>query len=132
MKTNLLKLGFALMSGTAILSLGACSTHSQKPDAQGNPPVATASGPTDPEIAHIVVTANAIDIEAGELAKAKSKNKQIRDFASRMITDHTGVNKQAVDLANRLGVIPKDNAVSQSLKDGASANVSNLKALTGK
>jgi putative membrane protein len=40
-------------------------------------------------------------------------------FAATMITDHTAVNGQAAALAGRLGVTPKDNAVSQSLLAGA-------------
>src|SRR5215510_7339602 len=50
--------------------------------------------PTDAEIAHIAVTANTIDIEAGEQAKAKSTNADVKKFAQTMITDHTGVNKE--------------------------------------
>ena len=54
------------------------------------------SGPSDPQIAGIVVTANQIDIDAGKLAKSRSKNKEVQGFANQMITDHTAVNKQAV------------------------------------
>jgi putative membrane protein len=86
---------------------------------------------SDPEIAHIVVTANQIDIDAGKLAKAHTKNKEVREFAQRMITDHTGVNKQAGDLAKKLGVTPKDNDTSKSLMDGAKDNMKHLKALKG-
>src|SRR4051812_33669288 len=78
-----------------------------------------AAGPTDPEIAHIVVTADSIDIEAGRVAMHKSKNKEVQAFAKRMVTDHSAVNKQASDLAKKLGVTPKDNPTSESLKAGA-------------
>ncbi|OQW50391.1 MAG: hypothetical protein A4S09_00950 [Proteobacteria bacterium SG_bin7] len=87
-------------------------------------------GPTDPQIAHIVVTANTIDIEAGKLAE-KSKNKEIRDFAKLMITDHTAVNKQATALAKKLNVTPEDNDTSKALRKGADENVANLKTLKG-
>ena len=40
-------------------------------------------------------------------------------IASMMVRDHTGVNEKAVALAKKLGVTPKDNAVSQSLEAGA-------------
>ena len=72
-------------------------------------------GPSDPEIAHIVVTADKIDIDAGKLAKSKSKNKEVKKFAQTMITDHTGVNKQATDLAKKLGVTPKDGGAQQEV-----------------
>src|SRR4051812_26406974 len=89
-------------------------------------------GPSDAEIAHIVVTANAIDVEAGNLAKSKTKNKEVKKFAQLMVTDHTAVNKQAGDLAKKLGVTPKPNDTSASLRKGADENVSKLKTLKGK
>ena len=48
-----------------------------------------------------------------------------------MVTDHTGVNKSAVDLVTKLKVTPEDNATSQSLKAGGDKNVANLKTLKG-
>jgi putative membrane protein len=92
---------------------------------------AQAEGPTDPQIAAIVVTANQVDIDAGKLATSKSHTKDIREFAQRMITDHTGVNKSAVDLVTKLKVTPEDNPTSQSLKAGGEENLENLKTLKG-
>lgn len=88
-------------------------------------------GPSDPQIAGIVVTANTIDINAGKLAKSRTKNKEVSKFAQLMITDHTAVNKQAGALAKKLGVKPADSPTSQSLKAGAAENVKNLKGLKG-
>jgi putative membrane protein len=90
-----------------------------------------AAGPTDPEIAHIVVTANTVDIDAGKLAQSKAKSKEVKDFAKLMVTDHTAVNKQAKDLAKKLKVTPKDNDVSKSLATGGTENVKKLKGLKG-
>ena len=47
----------------------------------------SAGKPTDPEIAHVAYTAGQIDIKAAELAKKKSKNKQVIAFADDMIRD---------------------------------------------
>ena len=91
--------------------------------------LAQGKGPSDPQIAGIVVTANQIDIDAGKLAKSRSKNKEVQEFPQRMITDHTAVNKQAGALAKKLGVKPEDNDTSKSLKQGAADNVKNLKGL---
>lgn len=88
-------------------------------------------GPTDPQIAGIVVAANKIDIDAGKLAKSRSKNKEVRSFAKHMITDHTAVNKQASALVKKLKVKPEDSDTSKSLKDGAKENMANLKKLKG-
>src|SRR5690349_10931998 len=59
------------------------------------------SGPTDPQIAAIVVAANQVDIDAGKLAESKGSNKDVKAFGKQMVTDHTGVNKQAVALVTK-------------------------------
>jgi putative membrane protein len=92
---------------------------------------ATAQTVNDAQIASIVVTANQVDIDAGKLAAATTANSEVKKFAQLMVTDHTGVNKQAVDLATRLKVTPQDNDTSKSLKAGGEKNVANLKTLKG-
>jgi putative membrane protein len=90
---------------------------------------AQGAGPTDPQIAAIVVTANQVDIDAGKLALERSHNKEVKAFAQRMITDHSGVNKSATELVTRLHVTPESNATSQSLQKGGDDNLAALKAL---
>ena len=92
---------------------------------------ASAQSVNDAQIASIVVTANQVDIDAGNLAKDTSTNAEVKKFAQQMVTDHTGVNKQAVDLATKLKVTPEDNPTSQGLKSGGDENVKNLKGLKG-
>jgi putative membrane protein len=90
---------------------------------------AQGAGPTDPQIAAIVVTANQVDIDAGKLALSTSHNKEVKAFAQRMITDHSGVNQSATELVTRLHVTPESNATSQSLQKGGDDNLAALKAL---
>jgi len=90
-----------------------------------------AAGPSDPQIAAIVVTANQVDIDAGKLAKSKAHSKEVGEFAQLMITDHTGVNKSATELVHKLHVTPESNATSDSLKKGGEENLANLKTLSG-
>jgi len=87
--------------------------------------------PNDAQIAHIVVTANQIDIDAGKLAESKGGDAQVKAFGKQMVTDHTGVNQQAVALATKLKVTPEDNATSQALKKGAADNMKTLNGLRG-
>ena len=94
--------------------------------------VAQAGAPNDAQIAAIVVTANTVDIDAGKLAQQRSKNKEVKQFAKQMVTDHAGVNKQATALVTRLKVTPEASDTSKSLKDGGDANISKLKGLKGK
>jgi putative membrane protein len=87
--------------------------------------------PNDAQIAAIVVTANEVDIDAGKLAESKSSSKEIKAFAQRMVTDHTGVNKSATELVTRLKVKPEENSTSTSLKKGGQETLTRLKALKG-
>ena len=89
------------------------------------------SGPTDPQIAHIVVTANQVDIDAGKLAEKKAGSKEVRQFGKQMVTDHTAVNKSATELVTRLHVKPEANDTSKSLKKGGDENVAKLNKLKG-
>jgi len=103
----------------ALFAAGAVPAHAQ------------AAGPTDPQIAAIVVTANQVDVDAGKLAEGKSQSKEVKDFARLMVTDHTGVNKSATDLVHKLKVKPEPSDTSASLKKGGDDNVAQLKKLSG-
>lgn len=90
------------------------------------------AAPNDAQIAAIVVTANTVDINAGKFAEKRSLNKEVKAFAKQMVTDHTGVNKQATALVTKLKVTPEENDTSKSLKEGGDANITKLKELKGK
>jgi putative membrane protein len=77
---------------------------------------AQSTGPTDPQIAAIVVTANQVDIDAGKLAESKTKSADVKAFAQRMVTDRSGVNQAAVDLVHKLGVTPQENRRGSKLR----------------
>ena len=91
----------------------------------------SAGKPTDPQIAHIVYTADNIDIEAGELAVKKSKNKEVIAFAQDMIRDHKAVNEQALALLKKLKVEPQDNDTSRALVRQGKAQIQKLSSLNG-
>jgi putative membrane protein len=91
----------------------------------------SAQSVSDAQIAHIVVTANQVDIDAGKIAAAGGSHADVKAFAQQMVTDHTGVNKSATSLAAKLKVTPEDNATSRSLKEGGEKNLANLKSLKG-
>ncbi len=83
---------------------------------------------SDAEVASVAVVANQIDISYAEIAKKKSKHPEILKFAETMTTDHNAVIGQAAALVKKLGVTPKDNAVSQQLLDGAEETKKTLNA----
>jgi putative membrane protein len=95
------------------------------------PAFAQAAAPNDAQIAGIVVAANTVDIDAGKLAQSNGHGKDVKAFAKQMVTDHTGVNKQATALVTKLKVKPEESDTSKSLKDGGAANIAKLKGLKG-
>ena len=95
-------------------------------------PTTTAAGISDANIVAIVSVADGLDIDYGKIALSKSKNKQVREFAQRMVTDHTAVQKGAGELAGKLGVTPEDNETSQGLAEGGVKVKAQLNKLKGK
>ncbi|GAB7550157.1 DUF4142 domain-containing protein [Cupriavidus sp. CuC1] len=92
---------------------------------------AVAQTPNDAQIAAIVVTANQVDIEAGKMAEKSGHAHDVKAFGKQMVTDHTGVNKQAVALVKKLKVTPEKNPTSESLQSGGVENLKTLKGLKG-
>lgn len=128
----------ALLLAAAVLA--GCGGESQSDEAMtmdttalapAAPAPAAAPTVTDPQIAAIVVAANRVDIEAGELAKTKATNPKVREFANRMVTDHSGVNQAATDLVTKLGVTPEENPLSQQITQESEQNLASLRGLNG-
>jgi putative membrane protein len=114
----------------------------KKSDETAVPPTAATPAPspapapapatlTDPQIAAIVLAANQVDIDAGTLAARKSSNDDVKKFADRMVTDHTGVNRAAAELAGRLGVTPEATDASRGLLSGGAEVRGRLEGLEG-
>lgn len=110
----------------AILAAGACALALLSTAAWGQ-----AAGPTDPQIAAIVVAANQADINAGRLAESKAHSKQVRAFGRRMVVDHTNVNQLAGALVHKLHVTPEANSTSESLESAGKENLERLRKLHG-
>src|ERR1051325_9230177 len=90
-----------------------------------------AAPPNDAQIAQIVLTADSVDVDYGNLAVKKSKNAEVKAFAETMIRDHTAVNAQAAALAKKLGLTPQASDTSKSLKSDGEKEMAKLKAIDG-
>jgi len=133
----------ALAAIATAVALAGCKKSENPPADTATPAVAPAPDTTKPaaaaapaindaQIAHIVVTANSVDSAAGMLAEKKGATKAVKDFGKTMVTDHGGVNKQAVALVTKLNVTPEDNDTSKQLKSGGDTNLAKLQGLSGK
>jgi putative membrane protein len=127
---------FWFASLVTCLAIIGCEPRKQEPPADpaaAAPAAETPAAPalTDADIAHVAVTANAIDSAMGELAKTKASSSAVKDFAQTMVTDHGAVNKKAVQLAQRLKVTPQENDVSRQLQQGADEARAGLESKSG-
>lgn len=86
---------------------------------------------SDANIAAIVVAANNADIAYANLALSKAQTPGVKAFAQTMINDHSGVNRNAVDLVTRLGVTPVENSVSLDLRDNSEVTRDRLRDQDG-
>ena len=92
---------------------------------------APAVPPNDAQIAQIVVTADSVDVDYGNLAVKKTKNAEVKAFAETMIRDHTAVNAKASALAKKLGMTPEASDTSRSLKSDGEKEIAKLKGIYG-
>ncbi len=122
MCNSMLLAGPALAQSAGVAPRGTAATRGQDSASQG---------PTDPQIAAIVVAANQADIDAGKLARSRTKNPDVKGFADTMIRDHTAVNQQARALVKKLHVKPEPSATSKSLVEESHENIAALKKLDG-
>jgi putative membrane protein len=86
---------------------------------------------SDAEVAYVAVVANQIDIDYAEIARKRSKNTDILQFAQTMANDHKAVIAQAAALAKKLGVTPQENLVSQQLLTEAEKTKKDLESKSG-
>lgn len=94
-------------------------------------PAAAQAELSDTEMAHVAVTASEIDIAYAHLALALSESEEVRGFARSMLRDHTAVNGQVAALAERLGVMAQDNALSRQLLADAARIKDEMSRLRG-
>lgn len=97
---------------------GSASTAAPAPPTQPPPaPTPEPAKPTlsDAQIAAIVVAANQVDIDAGQLAQQKAKHPDVKKLAERMVADHTAVSKTVTDLVTKLKLTPAESDTSRNL-----------------
>lgn len=87
---------------------------------------------TDAQIAKIALGANSADSAAGELAKTRGTDANVKAFAQRMITDHTAANQEATQLATSANLTPEDSDMSRDMQKDADDNLQKLQGLSGK
>jgi putative membrane protein len=144
MNRSIRTLALALLGPTLVVA--ACAKDSDTNDvatdttavaAPAPPPVpadtaaAAAGAVSDAQIAAIVLAANTVDSTGGVIAQQKGTNPEVKQFGQTMVTDHGGVNRQAVALAGRLGLTPEENPTSRQLTQGGEQSRAQMSGLSG-
>src|SRR3954452_3520773 len=77
----------ACLIATALVAAPALAQTTTAP--ASNPPAATAMKVNATEFVNKAANSNMFEIQSSQLALTKTQDKRLRDFAQRMITDHT-------------------------------------------
>ena len=97
-----------------------------------SPAASTRQGPiSDANIAAMVLASNNTDISYARLAPTRAQRDDVKKFAERMLTDHTGVNALVTDLLRKLDVAPEDNAISLDMRDESANKRDIMRELSG-
>lgn len=97
----------------------------------GAPAGAPAAGPvTDANIAAIASASNQDEIQTSTIALQKATRPEVRQFAQRMVDEHTRVEQQMQQALQAKGLQPQDNAQSQQMKQAMQTTIAQLQAAT--
>lgn len=132
------KISKVLLAALVMLGASACS---DSPAPAGDERVATEETPqcpvpadigvpqlSDEELAQVVMTVNMGEIEQGQLALQQNPRLEVRQYAERMVREHTAANQQLQAGLLVLGLTPRESPLSQQLMAEASQTLAILRA----
>ena len=93
---------------------------------------AQAAGPTDAEITAILLAANNTDISYAKLAPTRAESQAIKDFAARMLSDHTRVNSVVEEFMASANITPEENKTSLDFRDESAMKRDLMRELSGR
>jgi putative membrane protein len=120
-------MGFAQMHGGSGATTGQ-TPGSQNPsmDQTNGPQAAGQPTPVDRMFVSKAMQGSMAEVQLGQMTLQKSNNPQVKEFAQRMIDDHTKLNEQMKPVAQQLGVTPPD-----QVSKGDRKTMAKLQALSG-
>ncbi len=117
--------------GLAAMTAARASTASMEAGANGAGVSAYASMMTDANVAAVAHASNMDEIQTSQLALQRSQNAQVRQFAQMMITEHTAVDQQMMQMLQARNMAPQPNAPAQAAMQATRATVANLSQRSG-
>lgn len=86
---------------------------------------------TDANIAAVASASNQDEIQTSQIALQKATRPEVRQFAQRMVDEHTRVEQEMRQALQAKGMQPQDNALSQQMKQTMSAALQQLQTASG-
>jgi putative membrane protein len=136
--------------GVSLLAAGACShlpfhRHTSPNSAPAPTPVAQVKaappakpaparkviGPSDANIAAILLAASNTDISYARLAPNRAQSSETKDYAAQMMADHASVNRMVGEMLTRMKLDPEDNSASLEFRDESATRRDMLRQLDG-
>ncbi len=99
---------------------------SMDPQMNGMQTAAGQPSPVDRMFVSKAMQGSLAEVQLGQLTLQKSNNPQVKEFAQRMIDDHTKLNEQMKPVAQQLGV-----TVPDQISKGDRKTIAKLQALSG-
>jgi putative membrane protein len=121
-------MGFAQMHGSSGASSGPQTPGGQNPsmDQMNGTQTAGQPSPVDRMFVAKAMQGSMAEVQLGQMTLQKSNNPQVKEFAQRMIDDHTKLNEQMKPVAQQLGLTPPD-----QVSKGDRKTMAKLQALSG-
>jgi putative membrane protein len=94
-------------------------------------PVRAGGSVSDANIAAMVLASNNTDISYARLVPSRAERPDVKEFAARMLSDHSTVNQLVNDLLKKLDVTPEDNMASLDMRDESANKRDILRELAG-
>jgi putative membrane protein len=104
----------------AVATLGAAPAFADEAEKLGTAQIAT-----------VVLAANQVAIDRGNLVAKRSKHTEVRQLAEQMAIDHTNARQDVVALVTKLRVQQETSELTRTLKESAAQTLGKLKKLRG-
>ncbi|HEX8830027.1 MAG TPA: DUF4142 domain-containing protein [Longimicrobium sp.] len=87
---------------------------------------------SDANIAAVASASNQDEIQSSRVALEKGENAQVKQFAQRMVDDHSRMEQEMQALLQSKGITPQDNPQSTQMKQAAQTAIQALQGMSGR
>ena len=120
-----------LAVATLLIVSPSCSLFHRDSSAPA-PAAVRVARPSDAEITGILLTANNTDISYAQLVSIRAQTQAVRDFAARLLTDHTVMNARVSELLSSADITPRESGTSLDLRDESAMKRDVMRELSGR